>query len=195
MKYFLVALLFLILGFVGASRYQNFDLSSWIVGNFREVRPNQSGSVVLDFLAVSPVKKIATLEVESEHTLVDDYFDDYKILDFDTPAELDKFLSQINILGKVKVRAIYGYTADQIGTLEDVQNRGNPQLLYYEIIDNNIEQVVVGLGISSNTVVERVVNVVLAGIHDDLKTEYANNSGYILQAKQNALCKFDEICL
>ena len=192
MKYFLVALIFLILGFVGASRYQNFDLSEWIAGNFREVRPHQSGSVVLDFLAISPVKKIATLEVESEHTLVDDYFDDYRI--FDTPAELDKFLSQIKIMGKVKVRAIYGYTADQIGTLENVQNRGNPQLLYYEIIDNNIEQVIVGLGISSNTVVKRVVNVVLAGIHDDLKKEYANNSGYIFQAKQNALCKFGNIC-
>ena len=194
MKYLLVGILGVIFGFIAAIKYQEVDLADWIADGFREVKGVQSGSVVLDFLAVTPVKKIATLEVESEHTLVDDYFDDYKILDFDTPAELDRFLSQINILGKVKVRAIYGYTADQIGTLQNAQNRGEPQLLYYEIIDNNIEQVVVGLGISSNTVVKRVVNVVLAGIHDDLKKEYASNSGYILQAKQNAVCKFDNIC-
>jgi hypothetical protein len=62
-----------------------------------ETEPIHTGQLVLDYLKVSPVKKIATLEVLTEHILVDDYFEDYKVLDFDTPEQLDRFISQMNI--------------------------------------------------------------------------------------------------
>jgi hypothetical protein len=56
--------------------------------------------------------------VFTEHSLIDDYFEDYRVLDFDTPEELDRLISQMTISGKVKVKAIYGYTSDQIAQFE-----------------------------------------------------------------------------
>jgi len=82
-----------------------------------------TGQIILSYLKISPVKNIATLEVLTEHSLIDDYFENYKVLDFDTPEELDRFISQMTISGKVKVKAIYGYTSDQIAQLQNPEQR------------------------------------------------------------------------
>ncbi|HMY80326.1 MAG TPA: hypothetical protein PLW93_00965 [Candidatus Absconditabacterales bacterium] len=191
MKYLLIFLIGLVLGFVGAVKLHYLDLGS-LVGSriVTDTKPVNTGSIIQQFLEITPVKKIATLEVMTEHTLIDDYFQDFKILDFDTPQELDRLISQMTVSGKVKVNAIYGYTADQIQNSTEPSQRGEPKLLYYEIIQNNIDEVVVGLGITSNTMVKRVVNIVLQGIHDTLRKEFATNKTYMEQAKQNAIQKF-----
>jgi hypothetical protein len=155
---------------------------------------SETWSIVLDYLQVSPVKKIATLEVLTEHTLQDDYFQNYKIIDYDVPENIDRLISQIKIEGKVKVNAVYGYTADQVGVLTDPKLWWEPKLLYYEIVSNNIDQVIAGFGVTNNALVKRVVNVALAWIHDNLKSQFASNTWYLLQAKENALCKFGGIC-
>lgn len=191
MRYLLTSLFGIIVWAYATITLHSRDLSQWFVGKLPlSSAPISTGQLVLNYLTLSPVKTIATLEVTTDHALIDEYFEDYKILEFDTPLELDKLISQMSIQGRVQVKAIYGYTANQIGDYTDPIRRWEPSLLYYEIVENNIEQVVAGLWVSSNTLVKRVVNVVLQGIHTKLKSEFATNKDYLEQAKQNALKKF-----
>lgn len=190
-KYLFVLVCGLLVWVYATLTFRSWSISQWFASRLiTSQTPMSTGQLILHYLTVSPVKNIATLEVTTDHALVDEYFEDYKILEFDTPLELDKFISQMSIEGRVKVKAIYGYTADQIGTSTDPIGRWEPVLLYYEIVENNINQVVAGLWISPNTLVKRVVNVVLQGIHTKLKAEFATNKEYIKQAKDNAFKRF-----
>lgn len=191
MRTIVIFCLGIICWFFGAIKLHFLDIHEFFANQtIVSQQPVSTGSLILRYLAITPVKNIATLEVVTDHTLVDEYFQDYKLWDFDIPLELDKLISQMSVNGKVKVRAIYGYTATQIGQHTDPVKRWEPQLLYYEIIENNIEQVVAWLGISSNTLVKRVVNIVLQGVHTKLKSEFATNTTYLNQAKQHALDVF-----
>lgn len=194
MKYILTLLLWMILGWYVLVRMQHFDVSNWLTDKVISVQKQGTGVLVLAYLKISPVKKVTTLEVSTTHTLVDDYFQDFKVLDMDTPETLDRMLSQIVIQWRVKVNAVYGYTDEQIGSFIDPAQWWEAQLLYYEIKENNIEKVVVWLGIGNNALVKRVVNVVLQWIHDKLRTQFATNPEYLQKAKENALCKFGEKC-
>lgn len=191
MKYFIILIVWIAAGLFGALKLHYLDLNQFMRNTIiTETEPIHTGQLVLDYLKVSPVKKIATLEVLTEHILVDDYFEDYKVLDFDTPEQLDRFISQMNITWRVKVNAVYGYTADQIAQLQDPIQWWEAKLLYYEVIENNISEVAAGIGISNNALVKRVVNVVLQGIHNNLRKEFESNKEYLEKAKQNAIERF-----
>lgn len=191
MKNIITLIVWIIIWFYWAVQLHYFDLHSFIKQTIvTKTEPMSTGQIILEYLKITPVKNVATLEVLTEHSLIDDYFEDYKVLDFDTPEELDRLISQMTISGKVTVKAIYGYTSDQIALLQDPEQRWEPKLLYYEIIENNIADVAAGIGISSNALVKRVVNVVLQWIHTKLREEFANNTEYKWKAKQNAIQKF-----
>lgn len=191
MRYIITLILWIIIWLYSATQLHYFDLGAFVKQTVvTKTEPISTGQIILEYLKISPVKNIATLEVLTEHSLIDDYFEDYKVLDFDTPEELDRLISQMTISGKVKVKAIYGYTSEQIAQFQNPEQRWEPKLLYYEIIENNISDVAAGIGISNNALVKRVVNVVLQWIHTKLREEFAWNKQYIQQAKESAIQKF-----
>lgn len=191
MKYWITLIIWIALGIIWAIKLHYLDIDQFLQQTIiTKTEPISTGQIILEYLKITPVKNVATLEVFTEHSLIDDYFEDYRVLDFDTPEELDRLISQMTISGKVKVKAIYGYTSEQIAQFESPSLRWEPKLLYYEIIENNIADVAAGIGISSNALVKRVVNVVLQWIHTKLREEFAWNKEYISQAKQNAIEKF-----
>lgn len=191
MKYCIALIIWFIIGIVWVIKLRYLDVSDYFKNTIvTETKAVNTGQLILDYLKLSPVKKIATYEVETEHSLIDDYFEDYKVLDFDTPEELDRLISQMTIAGKIKVKAVYGYTEEQIQTITNPELWWDAQLLYYEIVENNISEVAAGIGISNNALVKRVVNVVLQWIHTKLRDEFANNAEYTMKATQNAIEKF-----
>lgn len=97
-----------------------------------------------DFLEISPVKNIASLQVKQRVEVSDDYFQDYELYGYDTPQEIDRLWSEIRIHGWADVNVVYGYDARFIQDYQNPDNRGKAKLLYYEVLDTNIEEVVTG---------------------------------------------------
>lgn len=147
-----------------------------------------------DFLEISPVKNIATLQVKQRVEVSDDYFQDYQVYGYDTPAELDRLWSEIKISGRADVNIVYGYDARFIQDYKNPESRGKAKLLYYEVLDTNIEEVITGFGVTNQATVQRVVNSVLNGLHEQLRKDFALNSGYVLEAEKNAQCAFGSNC-
>lgn len=143
-----------------------------------------------DFLEISPVKNIATLQVKQRVEVNDSYFKDYSLYGYDTPQELDRLWSEITLHGWAEVNVVYGYDARFIEDFKNPSNRGKAKLLYYEVLNTNIEEVVTGFGVTNQETVRRVVNSVLNGFHEQLRKDFASNTGYLLQAEKNAHCAF-----
>jgi hypothetical protein len=157
-------------------------------------RVTNSRTPLQDFLEVSPVKHIATLQVKQRVQVTDTYFKDHSLYGYDIPQEIDRLWSEISINGRADIHVIYGYDARFIQDYQHPENRGRAKLLYYEVLDTNIEEVVTGFGVTNQETVQRVVHSVLNGLHEQLRQEFALNTWYIQQAVKNASCAFGNDC-
>lgn len=99
-------------------------------------------SPLQEFLDISPVKNLATLQVKQRVQVSDAYFQDYEIYGYDTPQELDRLWSEISLAGRADINVVYGYDATTIQDYKNPNSRGQPKLLYYEVLDNSIDKVV-----------------------------------------------------